>query len=542
MKKATYSALFLVLGAGVFLAGSWYGQRVPVTPATTRQPESVPHGNATHAAHIAYTPGNAEAAGMSSNPVHVHGGIAALGGSPVLGSPGTVEISHEKQQLLGVQVRPAAKASDTQTLRFLGRVAPDETRVYRLNAGIEGFIRDVSAVTTGSQVKKDQQLATFSSPNALAVIQVYILNLGAVDRIRQSAAAGSVEAQAAPAGAANIRQRIDQLENLGMSVLQLEEISRTREVPSSIKILAPADGVVLARNVSPGLKFDRGAEWYRIADLRQVWIVADVFTAEAKHLRPGLVARVTLPDDPEMVLHARVTQVQPQFDANTRTLKVRLEADNPRVILRPDMLVDLEVPVTRPPAITVPVDAVVDSGAKKTVYVTKGDGVFEPRKVETGWRAGGHVEIVQGLMPGEQIAVSGTFLLDSESRMKAAIGATGHMHEGHAHTGGATPTRASLAVAHAPALVKDPVCGMDVDQVTAKAASRTAEYDGQIYVFCSDECQGNFAKEPAKYSRKVGQEAATPAGKRLQKVQWAGGETRKDGEAAHASHSDHQHP
>ena len=175
------------------------------------------------------------------------------------------------------------------------------------------------------------------------------------------------------------------------------------------------------------------------------------------------------------------------------------------------MFVDLEVPVTRPLAIVVPVDAVVDSGVKKTVYVDKGDGVFEPRKVETGWRAGDQVEIVKGLMPGEKIVVSGTFLIDSESRMKAAA----------AGIYGATS--------------ECPVCGMEVDQNKAKAAGLTSEFRGQIYYFCADEDKVKFDKEPTKYSGNGGKDAITEAGKRLGNVQREGGKA-KDQESAHAGH------
>jgi YHS domain-containing protein len=174
------------------------------------------------------------------------------------------------------------------------------------------------------------------------------------------------------------------------------------------------------------------------------------------------------------------------------------------------MFVDVEFPMTLPPAIVVPADAVVDSGLKKTVYVAKGDGVFEPRKVETGWRAGDQVEIVKGLMVGEKIVISGTFLIDSESRMKAAAaGIYGETSE-------------------------DPVCGMEVDQSKAKAVGRTVEYKGQPYYFCSDDCKERFAKEPTKYAWKVNSGATTPAGKRLSEVQWKGGKARETEHHGHA--------
>ena len=129
--------------------------------------------------------------------------------------------------------------------------------------------------------------------------------------------------------------------------------------------------------------------------------MADIFENEAQDLKPGTVVKSSLPNQ-RRTFQAKVTHILPQFDSTTRTLKVRLEADNPGFFLRPDMFVDLEVPMTRPAAIVVPADAVVDSGTKKTVYVVKGDGVFEPRRVETGWRAGNQVEIVKGLMVGRE--------------------------------------------------------------------------------------------------------------------------------------------
>jgi membrane fusion protein, copper/silver efflux system len=416
MKRTIVLMLMSLVVGGAFLGGSRYNRAAAVQPVS----------------------------GISS-------GRAETPGRPMAaaGLAGRVGVDAEKQQILGVHSTPVEQVSGTRTLRVFGRVAPDETRVYKVNAGIDGFIRDVSSVTTGSQVEKDQWLASFSAPAALTTIQLYILNLGSVDRLKQAAASGSVEAQAAPAGAANVQQRVDQLQQIGMLVLQMDEIARTRQLPESIRMLAPAGGFVLMRNVSPGQKFERGAEFFRIADLRSVWIVADVFGAEARDLRPGAHAVVSLPDRREK-LSARVAEVLPQFDPSTRTLKVRLEAENPGFVLRPDMFVDVEVPVTFPPTIAVPVDAVIDSGLITTVFVERGDGFFEPRRVETGWRSGDRVEIVKGLAPGERIVVEGAFLLDSESRMRAAPGAIAHAGHDHAHetTGHSEHDRAHQATEH----------------------------------------------------------------------------------------------
>jgi RND family efflux transporter MFP subunit len=325
---------------------------------------------------------------------------------------------------------------------------------------------------------------------------------------------------------ANIENYRNALRNLGMTEHQLDEIMRTRQGADNIEIRAPAAGFILTRNLSPGQRFEKGTELYRIADLSKVWIVADIFENEAQYLQPGKTVKGSLANQ-KKTFQAKVSDVLPQFDEATRTLKVRLEADNPDYALRPDMFVDVELPVKLPPSIAVPADSVVDSGVKKIVYVAKGDGVFEPRKVETGWRAGDRIEIVKGLMLGEKIVVSGTFLIDSESRMKAAAaGITGESSE-------------------------CPVCGMEVDQAKAKAAGLTSEFRGQVYYFCSDEDKVKFDKEPTRYALKSGKDATTEAGKRLGNVQWEGGKAKEKESApvAHAHPSPtpsgppgHQHP
>jgi RND family efflux transporter MFP subunit len=201
----------------------------------------------------------------------------------------------------------------------------------------------------------------------------------------------------------------------------MEEIRHTRQFPDAIKIVSPVDGFVVARNVSPGQKFERDTEWFRIADLRRVWVVADVFENEAQYLQPGVQVRVSFPDQ-NKVFSGRVSNVLPQFDAATRTLKARIEVENQGYALRSDMFVNVELPVAFSRALVVPTDAVLDSGLKKTVFVEHGKGVFSPRTVETGRRLDDRVEIVKGLEAGEKIVVSGNFLVNSESRLQEAAG------------------------------------------------------------------------------------------------------------------------
>jgi RND family efflux transporter MFP subunit len=418
MKKPLYFFLLLMAVVASFLAGSRHGRRDAVANAPEAR-KVLYYVDPMHPAYKSDKPGIAPDCGMQLEPVYADSAAADPGYRAASLPSSEVRIDPAKQQLFGVQVSPVQESSGAYKLRLFGRVVPDEANIYKLNAGIDGFIQDVSAATTGSLVKKDQVLATFSSPMAAMTIQTYILNLGAEEHFKKSTAEGNVEGQSLPAANANIQQRIQQLQNLGMSQLQMEEIRRTRQFPDSIKIVAPVDGFVLARNVSPGQKFERDTEWYRIADLRRLWIMADVFENDAQYLHPGMQVRVSLPNQGK-ALTGRVSDVLPQFDPATRTLKVRLEVDNPGYILRPDMFVDVELAIAFSRAIVVPAGAVLDSGLKKTVFVERGEGLFTPRLVETGRRFDDRVEIAKGLQPGERIVVSGNFLINSETRLKDA--------------------------------------------------------------------------------------------------------------------------
>ena len=208
-----------------------------------------------------------------------------------------------------------------------------------------------------------------------------------------------------------------------------------------------------------------------------MWVLTDVYEQEAEAFRPGVVARVTLPYQ-KKTYTARVSEVLPVFDPTSRTLKVRLETDNPGFVLRPDMFVDVELPMEYPPAIVIPDDAILDSGLKKTVFVLRGNGMFEPREVKTGRRMGGQVEIIEGLNEGEKIVISGNFLVDSESKLSLA------------------------ASGMQPMLEQDPVCGQEVSPRKAEKQGRRVVYRGKSYFFCSDEHRQQFEKDAEQYLKK----------------------------------------
>ncbi len=391
--------------------------------------------------------------------------------------PGTVRVSHDKQQKMGVSTAAVERGRGEWRLRIPGRVVPDETRIYRIVAAVDGWINSVCGNTTGSIVKKDEVLASFYSPEFLSAQQAYIYALGALKRFRSNK---KETVEQVDLTELNVQQYKDTLRNLGMSDIQIEEIGRTRRYTENIEIRAPVPGFVTVRNVSPGLRVDKGSEIYRIVDLQHVWVLADAFEKDAQHLKPGVTVKVTYPPL-KKVFPAKVSSVLPQFDPVTRTLKVRLEMPNPGFVLKPDMFVDVELPVCVEQAILVPDDAVLDSGIRKTVFIDLGRGYFGPREVETGRRFGSRVEVLKGLHPGERIVVSGNFLIDSESRTESALNGTAEI-----------PAR-------------DPVSGKKLSVHKAEKAGLKIAHRDRTYYFCSEENRRRFEKEPDRYLSRLGE-------------------------------------
>ncbi len=435
MKKLGFILLFLVILVASFLAGSWFSQRERAKSRST----------GVKSLQVGEEPAN----DSSSMP------------------PGTVKITSEKQQVIGVRLGHVEKKAVTQSLRILGRVAPDEIRIYRILAAADGWIVDAFNNPTGSLVKKDEVLASAFIPEIVAQ------EIGLIRQIPFSQTQNATQV-----AVWTKQQYVESLKKMGMDNSQIEEIERyTRELVKTVPIKAPTTGFVTGRNISPNQRFEKGTELFRITDLSRVWILADIFENESEYLRPGRNVKISLPNQGK-TFHAKVSDVLPQFDPATRTLKVRLEADNPGYGLKPDMFVDIDLPINLPPVISVPADAVLDSGLRKTVFVERETGFFEPREVETGRRIGNRIEIVKGLTPGERIVLSGNFLIDSESRLELA------------------------AAGMAGTLSKDPVCGENVSVNKAEKAGRKSSYKGISYYFSSDRCKEQFDNNPERYIRK----------------------------------------
>ena len=450
------SVIFALLGAA-YWAGSRRSQQPTASPASRDVRKVLYYVDPMNPAHTSDKPGKAPC-GMNMEPVYADATLGSASSSDLTSLPaGTIRVSPEKQQLIGVRVAMVEKRALVQNLRLLGKVAADETRIYRITAAVDGWITKTMPVSAGSFVRKDEMLVGIYSLEFLSAGQSLLFALSSKDQFDT-----------------NLKPYADALKNLGMGDRQIQEMIKTRKYLENVDITSPTDGFILVRNISDEQRFDKGAELFRIADLSHVWILVDLFERDAGLIQTDQPVKVELPSQGK-TFTATVSKTLPQFDEITRTLKLRLEADNPDFTLKPGMFVDVEQPLSLAEAIVVPAEAVLDAGRHQAVFVDRGNGYFEPRNVHIGSRVGDQVQVVQGLAPGERVVTSGTFLLDSESRMKLA----------------ATGVRGMP--------LTDPVCGMAVDEEKAKAARRFSEYQGKTFFFCNETCKQQFDETPAKY-------------------------------------------
>ncbi|MBN8732443.1 MAG: efflux RND transporter periplasmic adaptor subunit [Acidobacteria bacterium] len=329
-------------------------------------------------------------------------------------SPGTIQISTEKQQLIGVKTGVAEIASGSRTLRAVGKVTIDERRVHHVHSRTEGWIETVHADYVGRPVKHGELLFTLYSPELFASQQEFLLALRARETMQRSSREEDRRQMDSLVAAA--RHRLEQWE---LTPQQIRELEQSRKPVREIPFYSPHAGLITARNAFPHQMAKPDMELYTIVDYSRVWVIADLYEFEAPSVQPGMTGTITSSYTPGRTMPARVTFVQPEVDPMTRTVKVRLELDNPGLALKPDMFVDVEFRLARPAQVMVPSSAVLDSGLRKRVFIDRGDGYFEPREVETGDTSGDRIAIVKGLRAGDRIVVSGNFLIDSESQLKS---------------------------------------------------------------------------------------------------------------------------
>jgi Cu(I)/Ag(I) efflux system membrane fusion protein len=324
--------------------------------------------------------------------------------SPAVPGLASVDAPVDRVQAIGIRVEPASRTALTPSLRVVARIVADESRLERIHVRFGGYVERLFVAEQGARVRKGQPLAAIYSDDVFRIEQELLQAKDWGDGLAERA-----------------RQR---LRVLGISQDEIAAMLRRGKPDQAVTIRSPVAGYVVALNVVQGDRVDPDRELFEVADLSRVWAMADVYERDLARIGAGLAATLMLDAYPGQRFQGRIDYVYPRLDPQTRTLPVRVALPNARGALKPGLYGTVEVGLPAKMAVTVPSEAVIDTGDHRYVFVETAPGHFEPRIVVIGERGGERIEVLTGIAEGERVASTGTFFIDSESRLKGSVAAT----------------------------------------------------------------------------------------------------------------------
>lgn len=375
-------------------------------------------------------PGSCPDCGMNLEkvpPADPHAGHkAAAAPAPVPGRI-AISISPEKQQLIGLTTERVTVRKLSQPVRSTATLEHDETKLARIAPRFAGWVRELKVNYTGQKVAKGDPLFTVYSPELFEAESEYLLAFQRATQLRSRE--DMVQVESAKRLLESARRKLSLWEIGETEIAELEQSGQARD---EILVRSPATGHVVTKNAVQGRAFMAGETLYEIADLSHLWVRAYVYEFEAPLIKEGQAARVTFPYLGNRSVDSQVTFLYPHIDPQTRRAEVRLEIDNPRLDLRPQMWANVELEASFGEVLTVPASAIIDTGVRLVAFVMRDDNHLEPREVTIGARSDDYYEVLAGLNDGEKVVARSLFLIDSESQLKAAISGMGSAG-GHNH-------------------------------------------------------------------------------------------------------------
>lgn len=329
-----------------------------------------------------------------------------------------IDLSPERMQSIGVRTGQVEYKTIDSEIRATGTVEVDERRTAYVQSRYPGWVKDVFVNASYQFVRKGERLFTIYSPELVASEQEYLLAKKNVGHLGQS----SVEGVASGADTLLLASR-ERLLQWNLSEQDIAKLETSGKPLKDFTFASPVSGYVIERMVLPNVYVQPEMRLYSIADLSSVWVNAQVFQEDAGQVKPGDSADVTVDAYPGRVFHAHVEQMLPQVDPTTRTLRVRLTMPNPHLVLKPGMFVNVRLRAPLGRQLFILASAVLQAGSRQVVFVSRGQGSFEPHEVQLGTRTDEGFVVLKGLKLGDTVATSANFLIDSESQLQAAAGA-----------------------------------------------------------------------------------------------------------------------
>jgi RND family efflux transporter MFP subunit len=356
-----------------------------------------------------------EARPMASGQLAVHSDEVVEAAGPVPGLA-PIDVSPEGLRLAGVRTAVAEKGSIARSIRAVGVVRADETRIRHVHTKISGWVEKLYVNFTGEPVVAGRPILTIFSQELLTAQEEYLQARSAASTMQKSDLA--VVREGATGMLAAARRRLALLD---VPESLVSDLDRGGAASRTVAVSSPVGGIVMSKNVFEGQQVDPGMELFTVTDLSQVWIEADVYESEISAVHVGLLGKITLASDPGSSMTGKIKYIYPYLNSETRTLRVRFVFPNPGAKLRLESYASVEIPVQTEEGVIIPDSAIMDTGVRQVVFVNTSEGRFEPRLVKVGIRSDGRAQLVAGVRPGEYVATKANFLLDSESRLRAAM-------------------------------------------------------------------------------------------------------------------------
>ena len=334
------------------------------------------------------------------------------------GGAGSIAVSPVVRQNMNLRIAPVERRDLAVTIRSFGKVAYAQDREFSVNTKISGWIEKLHVNTIGQTVRAGDPLLEIYSPELVSTQEEYRLAL------RNAEALGGSPYESLRENAARlVAAARERLKYWDIPDAEISRIETSGELRRTVLLRSQVSGVVTHKSVVQGDKVGPGMDLFKIADLSRVWVEVSVYESELPLLRLGQKAELSLDYQPGRTFVGEINFIYPYLDAKSQANNVRLVFPNPGLVLKPDMYATVRILVPSVKnALAVPSEAVLRSGTRDLLFVTRGEGEFEPREVKLGVESGdGYVQIISGVFDGESVVVSGQFLLDSESRTREAI-------------------------------------------------------------------------------------------------------------------------